>query len=73
MTDLLFMDVKYLVSTDLSHYSLPFTHAQCCPSGHEFTGTIFLSTWFTTLTLFYNVKTGNVVKVRYEIKGVITA
>ena len=50
-----------------------FTHAQCCSSGHEFAGTIFLSTWFTALTLFYDVKRGIVVKVRYEINGVITA
>ena len=73
MTDILFMDVKCLVSTDLSHYSMPFTHAQCCPSGHEFARTVFLSTWFTALTLFYDVTRGKVVKVRYEINSVITA
>ena len=73
MTDLLFMDVKCLVSTDLSHYFMPFTHAQCCPSVHEFARTVFLSTWFTALTLFYDVKREKVVKVRYEINSVITA
>ena len=73
MTDLLFMDVKCLVSTGLSHYFMPFTLAQCCPSGHEFARTVFLSTWFTALTLFYDVKRGKVVKVRYEINSVIIA
>ena len=73
MTDLLFMDVKCLVSTDLSHYFMPFTHAQCCPSVHEFARTVFLSTWFTALTLFYDVKRRKVVKVSYEINSVITA
>ena len=73
MTDLSFMNVKCLVSTDLSHYFMPFTLAQCCPSGHEFARTVFLSTWFITLTLFYDFKRGKVVKVRYGINSVITA
>ena len=73
MADLLFMDVKCLVCTDLSHYFMSFIHALCCPSGHKFERTVFLSTWFTALTLFYDVKRGKVVKVRYEINSVITA
>ena len=63
MTDLLFMDVKCLVSNDLSHYFMPFNHAQCCLSGHEFARTVFLSTWFTVLTLFYDVKRGKVLRL----------
>ena len=63
MADLLFMDVQCLVSIDLSHYFMPFTHARCFPSGHEFSRTVFLSTWFTVLTLFYDVKRGKVLRL----------
>ena len=60
MSDLSFMNVKCLVSTDLSHYFMHFYSCSVLPK-------------FTALTLFYDVKRGKVVKVRYEINSVITA
>jgi len=73
MTDLLFMDVKCLVSTDLSHYFMPFCSCSVLPKWPWIFKNYISVNLVYCLTLFYDVKRGKVVKVMYEINSVRTA